>query len=133
MKKWIKEIVLSVFIIVIITNIMSYYNSATLAIDTKKVFKSPQMDIVYFWTSWCSVCKMQAPILKTLSSDIVVKKVQADLAKNQEVVEKFKIKYYPTICYVKKDKTITYCESGLTSSLSIYIKSFLIGSKSIFF
>lgn len=70
--------------------------------------------LVDFWATWCGPCKMIAPVLEELDSDMgdKVKIVKVDVDENQETAAKFGIMSIPTLLVLKEgevvDKVVGY-------------------------
>lgn len=60
--------------------------------------------LVDFYADWCGPCKMMAPILKRLSSEMegTAKILKVDVDKNPEAAQKYGIKNIPTILIFKE-------------------------------
>jgi len=122
MKKIFKEAVFLVISIFIITNIVSFVRAPKLDINTSKYF-SNDTQIVYFYTKWCKVCKLEKPAIKEVSKSLKVLKIDAE--EKKELASAFKIKGYPTILYIKEGK-VFYTDMGYTSSFMIKLKYHLL-------
>lgn len=64
--------------------------------------------LVDFWADWCMPCKMMAPILNDLASDLpegyFVAKLDVD--KNQSTAQKFNVRSIPTLILFKDGKEV---------------------------
>jgi thiol-disulfide isomerase/thioredoxin len=127
-KKYFKNIIYFFIAIFILSNIVSFIKTTQVRVDTTTFFNSQDIDIVYFWTDWCRVCKIQKPMIKALEDRLNIISIEVYSQQNRSLADKFNIKVFPTICYIGSDKVSRYCESGYTSSWSIYLKSFLLSS-----
>lgn len=59
--------------------------------------------LVDFWATWCGPCKMIAPVLEEIDSEIgdKLKIVKLDVDENQETAGKFGIMSIPTLLVLK--------------------------------
>lgn len=122
MKKFFKEIVFLLVGVFVITNIINLLRTPKLDVDPLKYFPK-DTEIVYFYTDWCKVCKLEKPFIKNIEDTLKVVRVNAQ--KQKDISSAFKIKAYPTIIYLKNAKVV-YMDIGLTSSFSIMMKSYLL-------
>lgn len=64
--------------------------------------------LVDFWADWCMPCKMMAPILNDLASDLpegyFVAKLDVD--KNQSTAQKYNVRSIPTLILFKDGKEV---------------------------
>jgi thioredoxin 1 len=64
--------------------------------------------IYYFTATWCGPCKVFGPILKDVVENMTdVELVKVDADENQDMVNKFGIKGFPTIIVTKDDKELS--------------------------
>ncbi|TDL34372.1 thioredoxin [Jeotgalibacillus sp. S-D1] len=61
-----------------------------------------------FWAPWCGPCKMIAPVLEELDSDMgeKVKIVKLDVDENQETASKFGVMSIPTLVVFKDGEVV---------------------------
>lgn len=80
---------------------------STIINDTKPV-------LVDFYADWCGPCKMLAPILQEVKSELAeqVKIVKIDVDKNQALAEKFQVRGVPTMILFKEGQQL-WRESGV--------------------
>lgn len=70
--------------------------------------------LVDFWATWCGPCKMIAPVLEELDTEIgdKLKIVKVDVDENQEIAQKFEVMSIPSLFVLKDgevvDKTLGY-------------------------
>ena len=121
LKKILKEIILFVIMITIVTNTISYFKSERLNLTLPNFFPQ-KTKIVYFYTKWCPVCKVQKAEITSLSNKVKVIKIDAQ--QKPELAKLFKVKGYPTIFYIK-NKKVVWSDIGYTSRFSMLIKSWL--------
>lgn len=155
LKKYLKEIIVFIVVLFIAMNLLSYYrsmdlNKNRLDITSFKLLNGKEYSIskdkpilIYFWATWCPICKFQSPNIQKLSKDYEVitiavqsggkKQIQNYLDKNNfsfKVVDdtdgfyakRFNIKVFPTTIIYDKDKEQKFSDVGYTSFWSIYLK-----------
>jgi thioredoxin 1 len=64
-----------------------------------ELINSNQPVLVDFYADWCAPCRMMAPILKQVASDLEgkVKVLKVDVDKNRETAAKYNIRSIPTL------------------------------------
>ncbi|MBS4173751.1 thioredoxin [Bacillus sp. FJAT-49736] len=64
--------------------------------------------LVDFWATWCGPCKMIAPVLEEVDSELSdkVKITKLDVDENQETASKFGVMSIPTLILMKDGKEI---------------------------
>lgn len=63
--------------------------------------------VVDFWATWCGPCKMIAPVIDELASEMLnVKFVKVDVDKNPSVAGEFQISSIPTLMMFKNGKPV---------------------------
>lgn len=72
-----------------------------------EVLKENGVVVVDFWATWCGPCKMIAPIIEDLSSQLdEVKFVKLDVDKNPAIANDFKITTIPTLKMFKNGEVV---------------------------
>ena len=80
---------------------------ATVKVDAAnfqaEVLESSQPVVVDFWAEWCGPCKMIAPSLEEISSEMAgkVKIAKLNIDENPELAAKFGVRSIPTLAMFK--------------------------------
>lgn len=155
MKKYIKEFIKYIIIITILLNIVSYYKSLelnkqklsltnlTLVDGLEYKIKDNKPLIIYFWATWCPICKIESPNIDSLSKNYEVLSIAVNSGDNESIKEyvkqkgynfkvyndfdssianSFNIKAYPTILIYDKNKNLAFSDVGYTSTLGLYLR-----------
>jgi len=96
-KKYIKEIIIFVFILAVAMNALSYYrgldlNKDKLNIQTFNLIDDSEYNIlidkpliIHFWATWCPTCKLEASNIEKLSKDYEVITIAVQSGTNEEI------------------------------------------------
>ncbi|ABR62065.1 thioredoxin [Sinorhizobium medicae] len=80
---------------------------ATVKVDTsnfqKEVLNSAEPVVVDFWAEWCGPCKMIAPSLEEISTELAgkVKVVKLNIDENPELAAQYGVRSIPTLAMFK--------------------------------
>lgn len=154
-KKYIKEIVKYSLIMIVALNVVSYYKSQDLnkekfpyeafeLIDgSTYTLSNDKPLLVYFWATWCPICKFQSPNIEELSKKYQVLTVATQSGSKEEIqkylkennytfrviddiysnfAQKFNIKGFPTTLIYDKEGNLEFSDVGYTSSFSLKLK-----------
>lgn len=156
-KKYTKEIVIFVVLLSIAMNALSYYRSLDLNKDSLDFKSFKLIDgskyevledkplVIYFWATWCPVCKFQSPNIQKLSKDYEVITIATQSGGKEQIqnyldehnltfkvvddtdgfyARKFNIKVFPTTFIYDKEKNESFSEVGYTSFWGLYLRTY---------
>lgn len=98
-KKYIKEGIFFIIILIIIVNGISYYKSLdlnknkldiqtfTLLDNNKYTLAENKPILIHFWATWCPICKVEAPNIQELSKDYEVITIAVQSGSKKEIEE----------------------------------------------
>jgi thiol-disulfide isomerase/thioredoxin len=96
-KKYFKEGVIVVIMLIIAMNGVSYYNSLDLNKEKLNINTFVLLDntiytvpkdkpiLIHFWATWCPICKLEAPNIETISKDYEVITIAVQSGSNEEI------------------------------------------------
>jgi len=149
LKHYIKEILSFIVVVILVSNLVSYYQARTL---NKDKFNIPNISLngkpilVHFWATWCPTCKLEASNIQNISKSYNVitiavqsgsdKEIQKYLDdnnldfkfindKNSDYAKKFKVDVFPTTLIYDKNKNLIFSEVGYTSTLGLKLRMWL--------
>ena len=145
-KHYFKEILISLILITLILNIVSYYRSQdlnTTNFPMKEISFNNKPLMVHFWATWCPVCKIEAPNIQQVSKHYNVITIAVNSGSDENIKQylkennldfkvindqksnysqMFNIKVFPTTIIYDKNKKVIFSEVGYTSTLGLYLR-----------
>ena len=72
-----------------------------------EVLQSEKPVLVDFWAGWCGPCKMVAPVLEEIASEVAdVKITKVNVDEQPELAQKFQVMSIPTMVLIKEGKVV---------------------------
>ncbi len=96
-KKILKEIAIAIFMIFILSNIMSYLRKPDLDSTQLPKIEAQLVDgkqfsvmegkslVIHFWATWCPTCKLEAPNIETVSKQYEVLTIAVNSGDDTEI------------------------------------------------
>lgn len=80
------------------------------------IIQSDKPVLVDFFAEWCSPCKIQAPILKEVATEMgdAVRIIKIDVDKNPQVAADYQVRGVPTLM-IFRDGKVLWRQSGVQS------------------
>lgn len=155
-KKYIKEGVIFLAVAFIFANILSFYKTKDLNKDfpnlsSAKLLSGKNLELdntkpilIYFWATWCPICKTTSPNIEFLSKYINVLSIAVKSDNTNEYIREsgydfdviddtdgnisrdLNIGVFPTIIIYDKNKRAFFSDTGYTSTLSLFLKYILL-------
>ncbi len=143
MIKYLKEALLFVVLLFIVSTVVSLYRTSNMTIGDEVCENGAQ--IVYFWGTWCPVCKMTSPNVERVSKQFDVlaiavrsgdvnqveeymhkERLHMKLRNDSEgaIAEKNGVDVFPTIVFCK-NKRVNMAESGYMSTFGLWLRALL--------
>lgn len=154
MKKILKEAGITILIILIAANVMSFLRKPPLESDRLPALQSRLIDgsmlspdeisekplMIYFWGTWCPVCKLEAPNIQAVSEKYTVIGIAVDSGDDEQIKhymnekklnfkvindhegkwrETFKVEVFPTVFVYDGQGKLRFAEVGYTTTAGL--------------
>jgi thioredoxin 1 len=76
--------------------------------DFQEIISSDKPTLVDFYATWCGPCKMQAPILEQVASEVGddAKILKVDIDNNMDAARQYGVRSVPTLILFKEGKEV---------------------------
>jgi len=156
--RWIIEIVLILIVITavklwvqrdVVTGVAPNITAPLLSGETFDLYQSkPRPILVYYWATWCPVCKLQKSNIENISKDHALISIAMQSGHNEEVKEymreenlsfkvindeygalskKYKIRGVPAAFIVNRENKIEFVEVGYSTELGLRLRLWWAG------
>ena len=140
LKKYIKEAFIFLIVLFVTSIGVSSYRTSYMKIDDA-ICKNGK-DIVYFWGSWCPVCKITSPNIDHFQSRYNIKTIAVKSGSYKEIAaymkkndlsfpvysdsdgalaQRYAINVFPTTVFCKNDR-VKLVEAGYLSAIGIWLR-----------
>ena len=151
-KKYLKEIISFAVILVVASNLLSFYNSRDLNSSVLSISSVELLDkktfvidktkpiLIHFWATWCPICKIEASNIQRISENFQVLSIAVDSKNIKDYLDKnavsfrtvndkdgklakyFNISVFPTTIIYDKNQKMVFSEVGYTSTWGLWIR-----------
>ena len=85
--------------------------------DFEKLINEDRPTLVDFFATWCSPCKMQAPMLEEAKKQVgdMANIIKVDIDRNRELADRYNVRSVPSLIMFKNGKTV-WREVGVHST-----------------
>ena len=153
--KYAKELILFFIIMSIFANILSFYRSSDLNKDrlnlssvtllSNQSYSLPKNEpiMIYFWGTWCPLCKVQSQNIEKISKNFNVLSVALNSGNDERISEylksrdlhfkvindtdgilahKYNVTVFPTTIIFDKDGNEIFSDVGYTTTFGLWIR-----------
>ena len=159
-KKFLIEVLKLGIMLLIVANIVSYIKKPEVINETLPKIQITLLNgekkqlpeyageplVLYFWGSWCPICKMSSPVISTLSNEYQVVAVAVNSGSDEDIrrfmkekglhfpvvndaegdlAGKFGVDTFPTTFIYNDKGSISFTDVGFTSPWSLRVKLWL--------
>ena len=150
-KHYTKEILLFFIIMIVFSNILSFYKSSDLnkqPIEINYHYDTSKPILIHIWATWCPTCKLEASNIQSLSKDYQVLTFVVKSGSDNDInnymqennldfqtindydgfyAKKFNVSAYPTTFIYNTKGELVFSEVGYTSTFGLWIRMILAG------
>ncbi|MCK9472592.1 protein disulfide oxidoreductase [Sulfurimonas sp.] len=153
--KYFKEILFFILVMTIFANLLSFYRSSevnkeplylsSVTLLNNTPYKLPENEpvLIYFWATWCPVCKAQAQNIQTISENYNVLTIalksgsDAEISEylrsrnldfkvindfNAQITQKYSVFVFPTTIIYDKNGDEFFSDVGYTSTFGLRLR-----------
>ncbi len=143
-KKYIKEALVFIVLFFILSTAVSLYRTNSMQIGDGVCRDGVQ--VVYFWATWCPVCKVTSPNIERISKEFDVLGISVRSGSEEEVesymqkrklhyrnqndqegrmAEQYGINVFPTVVFCK-DGDVKMAEAGYMSTFGLWLRTWFL-------